>query len=64
MKYKDLIARFEPYAEEEVSMFLGYDCTEQCNCADFYTVPDGDNCIISLTAEEKDPYKAREVPIR
>ena len=55
MKYKTLIKRFEKYAEEEVSIVASSrDVT-------FFPVSDGDDEIIHLVIEVKEPFGVKEV---
>lgn len=55
MKYKELIYKFEPYAEEEVSMVAS-----RCDVV-FFPVSDGNIEIVHLVNEIKEPCRAKEV---
>ena len=54
MTYRDLIKKFEPYADEEVSMIT---CMGTVR---FYPVSDGNEEIVSLAYVDEDPYPAYE----
>ena len=55
MKYKDLIKRFEKYADEEVSIVVGFGDVV------FFPVSDGNVEIIHLAQEDEEPFKAIEI---
>lgn len=55
MKYKDLIKRFEPFAEEEISIVAGYGDVV------FFPVSDGNKEIIHLVQGDDEPYMAYEI---
>ena len=55
MKYKTLIKRFEKYADEEVSIVVGFGEVE------FFPVSDGNVEIIHLAQEDEEPFKAIEI---
>lgn len=54
MTYAELIKRFEPYADKQVSMVT---CLGQVM---FYPHDDGDNEIIVLEAGDEEPFLAEE----
>ena len=55
MKYKDLIKRFEPFAEEEVSLVIGKGDVA------FFPASDGDKEIIHLADSGSEPFWAYEI---
>ena len=55
MKYKDLIKRFEPFAEEEVSLVASHGDVV------FFPVSDGNKEIIHLAEGEDEPFVAWEI---
>lgn len=55
MTYAELIKRFEPYADKQVSMVT---CLGQVM---FYPHDDGNNEIIVLEAGREEPFLAQEV---
>lgn len=55
MKYKELIKRFEKYADEEVSMVAGHEDVV------FFPVSDGNIEIIHLVESGKEPFRAKEI---
>lgn len=57
MKYKDLIKRFEPYAEEEVTAIIDWESVA------FFPLSDGNTCIIDIYTEPQEPFKVYEKDI-
>ncbi len=55
IKYKDLIKRFEPYAEEEVSLVISKGDVA------FFPASDGDKEIIHLADSGSEPFWAYEI---
>jgi len=57
MTYADLIKRFEPYKDEQVSMVIVFDAVE------FYPASNGDEPIIALQKGEEEPFLAQETQL-
>lgn len=57
MKFSELISRFQPYADEEVSIVMAL------GAVTFFPVSDGNKDIITLQPEDEEPFRAIETSV-